>query len=155
MSSKKVPYGLKQSPRQWYKVFDSFMIKARCNRCEYDSYVYFKQSDDLTYLLLYVNDMLIATRKKTHVQKFKAQLKKEFDMKNLREAKKMYGDHSRQKHRQTLAIPGELCSQGVREIQHGRSKTSHHSFGRSLQIILQAVFTITGRGEGDVSSTIC
>ena len=40
---------------------------------------------------------------------------------------------------QNLAIPEELCSQSVEEIQHGRSKTSHHSFGRSLQIILQAV----------------
>ena len=35
-------YGLKQSPRQWYKRFDSFMIKVRYNQCEYDSYVYFK-----------------------------------------------------------------------------------------------------------------
>ena len=40
---KKSLYGLKQSPRQWYKWFDSFMIKVRYNRCEYDSYVYFKQ----------------------------------------------------------------------------------------------------------------
>jgi len=51
---KKSLYGLKQSPRQWYKQFYSFMIKVRYNRCEYDS-VYFKQSDDLTY----VDDMLI------------------------------------------------------------------------------------------------
>ena len=44
-------YGLKQSPRQWYKRFDSFMIKAKYNRCESDSCAYFKQSDDPTYLL--------------------------------------------------------------------------------------------------------
>ena len=64
------------------------MIKARYNRCEYVSCVYFKESDDPTYLLLYVNDMLIATRKKTQVQKLKAQFKKKFDMKDLREAKR-------------------------------------------------------------------
>jgi len=52
--------------------------------------VYFKQNDDLTYLLLYVDDMLI-TRNKTHVQKLKAQLKKEVDMKDLGEAKKILG----------------------------------------------------------------
>ena len=46
---------LYQSSRQWYKRFDSFMIKARYNRCEYDSCVYFKQSDDPTYLLLYAD----------------------------------------------------------------------------------------------------
>ena len=43
--------------------------------------IYFKQSDDPTYLLLYVNDMIIAAKNKTHVQKLKSQLKKEFDMK--------------------------------------------------------------------------
>ena len=67
------------------------MIKTRYNWCEYDSCVYFKQSDDLTYLLLYVDDILIAAKNKTHVQKFKAQLKKQFDMKDLGEAKKILG----------------------------------------------------------------
>ena len=33
----------------------------------------------------------MAARNKTHIQKFKAQLKKEFDMKDLREAKKILG----------------------------------------------------------------
>jgi len=67
------------------------MIKARYNRCEHDSCVFFKQSDDLTYLLLYVDDMLIAVKNKIHIQKLKAQLKKEFDMKNLGESKKILG----------------------------------------------------------------
>ena len=67
------------------------MIKVRYNRCEYNNCVYFKQSDDPTYLLLYVDDMLIAGRNRTHVWKLKAQLKKEFDMKDLREAKIILG----------------------------------------------------------------
>ena len=36
-------YGLEQSPRQWYKEFDSFMIKARYNKCEYDSCLFQKE----------------------------------------------------------------------------------------------------------------
>jgi len=75
------------TPRQWCKWFDSFLIKARYNQCEYDSCVYFKQNDDPTYLLLYMDDMLFAARKKAHIQKLKAQLKKKFDMKDLRESK--------------------------------------------------------------------
>jgi len=67
------------------------MIKVGYNRCEHDSCVYFKQSKDPTYLLLYVDDMLIATRNKTYVQKLKTQLKKEFDMKDLGKAKKIFG----------------------------------------------------------------
>ena len=62
------------------------MIKARYNRCEYEV-VYFKQSNNPTYLLLYVNNMLIAVKNKTYVQKLKAQLKKEFEMEDLGEAK--------------------------------------------------------------------
>jgi len=67
------------------------MCKSKYNLCEYDSCVYFKQNDDPTYLLLYVNDMLIVARNKSHIQKLKAQLKKEFDMKDLGEAKKILG----------------------------------------------------------------
>jgi len=40
---KKSLYGLKQSPRQWYKKFDSFMLSQKYVRSEYDHYVYFKQ----------------------------------------------------------------------------------------------------------------
>ena len=149
-------YGLKQSPRQWYKRFDSFMIKARYNRCEYDSCVYFKQNDDPTYLLLYVDDMLIAARNKKHIQKLKTQLKKEFDMKDLGEAKKILGMKiTRNRSSGKLwFISGELHFQDVGKIQRDRSKTGHHFFGKSLQVILQAVFTITEK-VGDVSNIIC
>ena len=34
-------YGLKQSPRQWYKRFDSFMISHDFKRSSFDSCVYF------------------------------------------------------------------------------------------------------------------
>ncbi len=33
-------YGLKQSPRQWYKKFDSFMLSHGFKRSEFDSCVY-------------------------------------------------------------------------------------------------------------------
>ena len=69
--------------------FDSFMIKPITPYASM-TVVYFKQcNDDFTYLLLYVDDMLIATRNKIYIQKFKAQLKKEFDMKDSGEAKKI------------------------------------------------------------------
>jgi len=41
--------------------------------------------------MLYVDDILIVVRNKTHIQKLKAQLKKEFNMKDFREAKKILG----------------------------------------------------------------
>jgi len=67
------------------------MIKAKYTQCEDDNCVYFKQNDDLTYLLLYVDNMLIIAKNKAHIQKLKAQLKREFDMKDLGEVKKLLG----------------------------------------------------------------
>ncbi|GJV88435.1 retrovirus-related pol polyprotein from transposon TNT 1-94 [Tanacetum coccineum] len=40
---KKSLYGLKQSPRQWYKRFDVYMVSNGFSRSNYDSCVYFKE----------------------------------------------------------------------------------------------------------------
>ncbi|KAG8478610.1 hypothetical protein CXB51_028417 [Gossypium anomalum] len=81
---KKSLYGLKQSPRQWYKRFDSFMTSHDFKRSSFDSCVYFKKNNDgsFVYLLLYVDDMLIAAKDKGEIRKVKAQLSEEFEMKD-------------------------------------------------------------------------
>ncbi|KAE8708629.1 Cyclic nucleotide-gated ion channel 1 [Hibiscus syriacus] len=66
---KKSLYGLKQYPRQWYKWFDSYMIKIGYNRCEYDCCVYVKSLDDGSFIFSIT----------------------EFDMKDLGAAKKILG----------------------------------------------------------------
>lgn len=55
-------YGLKKSPRQWNKRFDEFILENGFERSNFDSCVYVKQleRDVLIYLLLYVEDILIA-----------------------------------------------------------------------------------------------
>ena len=84
-------YGLKQSPRQWYKRFSSFMIFHDFNRSSFDSCVYFKRCNDeiFLYLLLYIDDMLIAAKSKEEIRTIKAQLSNEFEMKDLRATKKI------------------------------------------------------------------
>ncbi|KAM0994907.1 hypothetical protein PS2_010398 [Malus domestica] len=61
---KKSLYGLKQSPRQWYLRFDKFMSGQNYSRSQYDHCVYFKKLQDVSfiYLLIYVDDMLIASK---------------------------------------------------------------------------------------------
>lgn len=90
---KKSLYGLKQSPRQWYKRFDSFMVTHGYKRCEYDCCVYFKIDDDgsLVLLTLYVDDMLVAAKSKQKIKELKNMLNEEFDMKDLGIAKKILG----------------------------------------------------------------
>ena len=62
-------------------------------RSNYDSCVYIKKNDNgsFVYLLLYVDDMLIATKDNKKIRKVKVQLSKEFEMKDLGAAMKILG----------------------------------------------------------------
>ncbi|KAM2897932.1 hypothetical protein COP2_007520 [Malus domestica] len=86
-------YGLKQSPRQWYLRFDKVMKDFGYTRSQYDHCVYHKKARGGTYvyLLIYVDDMLIASSDRTEISKLKTQMQNEFEMKDLGEAKKILG----------------------------------------------------------------
>jgi ATP-binding cassette subfamily B (MDR/TAP) protein 1 len=58
-----------------------------------DHCVYFCKLLDgfFIYLLLYVDDVLIASKIKVEINRLKAQLRNEFEMKYLGEAKKIFG----------------------------------------------------------------
>ncbi|KAG9450470.1 hypothetical protein H6P81_010435 [Aristolochia fimbriata] len=86
-------YCLKQSPRQWYKRFDSFMKKIGYFRSKYDNCVYFRKLDDgsFVYLLLYVDDMLIEAKEMEQINQLKTQLRGEFEMKDLGATKRILG----------------------------------------------------------------
>ncbi|GJU18155.1 retrovirus-related pol polyprotein from transposon TNT 1-94 [Tanacetum coccineum] len=78
-------YGFKQAPRCWYKRFDSFIKSLEYNRLHADPCAYFKRfgNNDFIILLLYVDDMLVAGPNKDRINKLKAQLAREFEMKDL------------------------------------------------------------------------
>ncbi|GJZ19365.1 retrovirus-related pol polyprotein from transposon TNT 1-94 [Tanacetum coccineum] len=86
-------YGLKQAPRCWYKRFDSFIRSLEYNRLHADPCAYFKRfgNNDFIILLLYVDDMLVAGPNKDRINKLKAQLAREFEMKDLGPANKILG----------------------------------------------------------------
>ena len=87
---KRYLYGSKQSPHQWNKRFDSFMLSHGFKRSDYDSCVYIKLVDGShIYLLLYVDDMLISTKSREQITALKKLLNSEFDMKDLGAAKKI------------------------------------------------------------------
>ena len=90
---KRLLYGLKKSPRQWYLRFDEFIIQQGYVRSCYDNCVYHKWlgSGVGIFLLLYVNDMLVASVDYKEVHKLKQQLAKFFEMKDLWKAKKNLG----------------------------------------------------------------
>lgn len=85
---KKLLYGLKHYPKQWYKRSVIAIFKANII-----VFVYFKKLFDgsFIYLFLYVDDMLIAAKNTSKINKLKAKLNGEFDMKDLGAAKKILG----------------------------------------------------------------
>ncbi|KAM0959035.1 hypothetical protein ACFX2C_024262 [Malus domestica] len=90
---KKSLCGLKQSPRQWYLRFDRFMRGQNYSRSQYNHCVYLKKLQDefFVYLLIYVDEMLIASKNVEEIERLKKQMKNEFEMKYLGEVKKIIG----------------------------------------------------------------
>ena len=82
---KKSLYGLRQSPRQWYKKFDSFMGSQKYTKSEYDHYVYFKKFNNGIFIILVlcVDDMILARKSIIEINRLKAQMARTFDMKDL------------------------------------------------------------------------
>jgi len=90
---KKSLYGLKQSPRKWYRRFDEFLLKTGFVKRGYDSCVYMLKRGEkvILYLLLYVDDILMASSSKDEIVKLKEKLNGEFEMKGLGPAKRVLG----------------------------------------------------------------
>ncbi|CAA7047040.1 unnamed protein product [Microthlaspi erraticum] len=104
---KKSLYGLKQAPRQWNKKFNAFMMSQKFTRSGHDPCVYVKEvgDEEFIYLLLYVDDMLLAAKSITEVNKLKAELSREFEMKDLGAASRILGiDITRNRKEGTLCL---------------------------------------------------
>ena len=90
---KKSLYGLEQAPRQWHKMFDSFMMSHGHNRTTSDHCVLIRKFSDADFiiLLLYVDDMLIIGHDSSKIDRLKRDLSKSFAMKGLGAAKQIHG----------------------------------------------------------------
>ena len=90
MQVEEIALSLKQSPRQWYKRFNSFI---RGKRYYYDLCLYYNKlpGGGYIYLLLFMDNMLIASKSRSIIDKLKKDLSFKFEMKDLSEAKKVLG----------------------------------------------------------------
>ena len=86
-------YGLKQAPREWYHKFHAFMLSQGYRRSEIDHCLYTKRAKDgnLLILILYVDDMLIASKNRDEIDALKKKLHNNFDMKDLGNAGHILG----------------------------------------------------------------
>jgi len=90
---KKSLYGLKQAPREWYHKFDAFMRSQQFVRSEMDHCLYTKKvaHGNLVILILYVDDMLLASRNHHELATIRMELHEAFDMNDLGDARYILG----------------------------------------------------------------
>ena len=89
---KKSIYGLKQASRQWYYKFHQVIISFGFEMNMVDDYIYHKFSGSKhIYLVLYVDDILLATNDIGMLHETERFLSKKFEMKDLGDASFVLG----------------------------------------------------------------
>jgi hypothetical protein len=84
---KKFIYGLKQASRQWYLKFDETIKKFSFKQNEEDNCIYAKfKNGKFSFLILYVDDILLASSDANLLLETKKFLSSKFDTKDLGEA---------------------------------------------------------------------
>jgi len=89
---KKSLYGLKQSPREWYRTIAPVLNEFGFIRCESDHSIFIsRKSGSTTYIALYVDDLLIISDNDDHLAEIKKRLAEKFEMRDLGVARKFLG----------------------------------------------------------------
>jgi hypothetical protein len=105
----KALYGLKQAPRAWYCTFSDAVKGAGYIASDADPSLFIlnKGNGDITYLLLYVDDILLFSEHLENITAAKSLLKSHFAIKDLGEAKHFLGmsiTFQRAEHGDLLAV---------------------------------------------------
>lgn len=82
---KKALYGLKQAPRAWYEKIDRYFLNTGFVRSSLDSNLYMKVRDSksMTFMILYVDDLLITGNDSVMISYLKKDLQMNFEMTDL------------------------------------------------------------------------
>jgi hypothetical protein len=77
-------YGLKQAPRAWYSRFASFLLSLGFVEAKSDASLFvYRRGDDMVYLLLYVDDIVLTASTDVLLRRIITSLQQEFCMKDL------------------------------------------------------------------------
>ena len=78
---KKALYGLKQAPRACYIKIEAYFLNCAFVRCEYERTLFIKRSEeDFLMVSLYVDDLIYTSSCSYMINKFKEEMKSEFEM---------------------------------------------------------------------------
>lgn len=89
---KKALYGLKQAGKQWHIKLDGVLKKLGAKPTSADPcFYYVGDGGDLTLISVYVDDIIVASKKSENIDKIERQLSEEFQVKSLGAAKYCLG----------------------------------------------------------------
>ena len=104
---KKALYGLKQSPRAWFGRFTTTIKRFGHRQSNSDHNLFLrKNGNQITCLVIYVDDMVITGNNAQKIDKLKSQLFQEFEMKDLGQLKYFLGIEVLRSKRGYLSIKG-------------------------------------------------
>ncbi|WVZ85085.1 LOW QUALITY PROTEIN: hypothetical protein U9M48_032042 [Paspalum notatum var. saurae] len=77
-------YGLKQAPQAWYSRFATFLVTLGFTEAKSDTSLFvYRHGDEMAYLLLYVDDIVLTASSQPLLQRIITSLQQEFAMKDL------------------------------------------------------------------------
>jgi len=102
----KAPYGLRESPREWYECLDKYLQELGFRKSASDFCLYIlDDKDEVSYLIIFVDDLLICGKSKEKLKNIKDKLSDKFEMKDLGEVRTYLSiniKHDRNKNEITL-----------------------------------------------------
>lgn len=108
-------YGLKQAPRTWNETFNQFVKSLGFENSGTDKCLYSYKNDSYKlYLLLYVDDIIIAGNDENEIQKIKSALNSRFHMKELGDLHTFLGINKRTSDK--LFISQEMYAQKLLKL---------------------------------------
>ena len=102
-------YGLKQAPRTWYRTLSEYLVKIGFVACVHDPCLFVRrQGDQVCYISVYVDDLVIAASSRVEMGIVKAELESKWSMKDLGELESILGIRViRDRSKRTLCLSQE------------------------------------------------
>ncbi|CAI7856378.1 unnamed protein product [Closterium sp. NIES-53] len=148
---KRTLYGLKQSPRGWYKHIGDFLLQHGFARSECNSTLYvLKEGEKQLVLLLYFDDLLLFSDSKDLIREVKQRLWEEFAMRDLGPVTYYLGMHvDRDRANGTIHLHQDKYVKGVVErFTMGNSKPVGTPLATGFSCLTREEESALGEAEG-------
>jgi len=104
-------YGIKQGPRIWARKLHSELVDLGFERLECDHSVFIYKRDNIRIIIpVHVDDLLIASKSKEALTKFKSELGKHFKIRDLGPVKQILGIQlERDRYNRSISLSRTCC----------------------------------------------